>query len=184
MSNEEEPRQFLEEHVVPERRGMLGGRSIETSSGGKLQKTTFAATCDVCGHYPLDSFDTCFSCHARLCVDCSVRMNGIPYCRQHLMEILPLSRNSYKIMLCIKAGIDDATRICDATRIPKDDVKSSLAFLVEQKFLSSSGLFAFLERKITAEGTHALSVYKGVYSREDDVREIEEQLVEEAEDGE
>jgi hypothetical protein len=181
---EEEQRQFLEEHVVPERRGMLGGRSIETSAGGRLQKTTFAATCDVCGHYPLDGFVTCFSCHARLCVDCSVKMNGIPYCRQHLMEILPLSRNSYKVLACIKSGIDDAAKICDITKMPKDDVKGALAFLVERKFISASGLFAFLERKITAEGSHALSVYKGVYGNEEDVREVEEQLAEDEEDGE
>lgn len=184
MTIEEERRQLLEEHVVPERRGMLGGRSIETSTNGRLQKTTFAATCDVCGHYPLDSFDMCFSCHCRLCADCSVRMNGIPYCRQHLMEILPLSRNSYKVLLCVKSGIDDATKIRDITKMSKDDVKGSVAFLVERKFISSSGLFAFLKREITADGTHALSVYKSVYGREEDVKEVEEQFAEEGEDGE
>jgi hypothetical protein len=111
-------------------------------------------------------------------------MNGIPYCRQHLMEILPLSRISYKVLLCIKSGIDDSAKIRDITKMSKDDVKACLAFLVERKFISSSGLFAFLKREITAEGTHALSVYKNVYGMEEDVSEVQEQLVEEGEDGE
>jgi hypothetical protein len=100
------------------------------------------------------------------------------------MEILPLSRNSYKVLLCVKSGIDDATKIRDITKMSKDDVKGSVAFLVERKFISSSGLFAFLKREITADGTHALSVYKSVYGREEDVKEVEEQFAEEGEDGE
>ena len=100
------------------------------------------------------------------------------------MEILPVSRNSYKVLLCVKSGIDDATKIRDTTKMSKDEVKGSLAFLVERKFISSSGLFAFLKREITAEGTHALSVYKNVYSKEEDVSEVQQQIVEEGEDGE
>jgi hypothetical protein len=41
----------------------------------------------------------------------------------------------------------------------------------------------FLERKITADGLHALSVYKNVYGKDEDIAEIERQLNEEEEDG-
>jgi hypothetical protein len=67
--------------------------------------------------------------------------------------------------------------------MPKDDVKASLSFLVERKLISSSGLFAFLSREITADGVQALSVYKNVYGNEEDAKEVEEQLAEEDEDG-
>ena len=172
---EEEPRQFLEEHVVPDRRGMLGGRSLETTSGKTMLKTTMAATCEGCGLYPLERFVLCASCRKRLCSDCAVKMNGVPYCIPHLMEILPLSRNGYKVAKCVEAGIDDIAKINDITKIPKDDVKASLAFLKERKLISSSGLFAFLDRKITADGLYAISVFKKVYD-EEDVKEVEAQL--------
>jgi hypothetical protein len=178
---EEEPRQFLEEHTVRERRGNFGGRSIETTADGRLRKQVFIPTCLTCGTQ-LEDFVMCVSCLGTLCRDCATKMNGTPYCRQHLMEILPLSRNGYKVLICIEAGIDDAEKINDITKIPKDDVKASLAFLKERKLISSSGLFAFLERKITAEGLHAISVFKRIYD-EEDVRQVEEQLTEEDEDG-
>jgi hypothetical protein len=172
----------LEEHAVPERRGMLGGRSIETTAEGKLQKMTFAATCEECGLYPLDKFVMCVSCHRRLCTECSPKMNGVPYCRQHLIEVFPLSRNGYKALLCLETGIDDIGEIKDITKIPKDDVKASLAFLTERKLISTSGLSVFLKRKITADGLHALSVYRNVYGKEEDVAAVTTRLQEDGEE--
>jgi len=160
---------------------MLGGRSIDTNANGSLKKQVFIATCLTCGT-KVDDFVMCVSCLGALCRDCAIKMNGRPYCRPHLLEILPLSRNGYKVLRCVEAGIDDATKINDITKIPKDDVKASLAFLKERKLISSSGLFAFLERTITADGLHAISVFKKVYD-EEDVKEVEVQLAEEEEDG-
>lgn len=178
---EEEPRQFLEEHTVRESRGNLGGRSIETTADGRLKKQVFIPTCVTCGTQ-VEDFVMCVSCLGALCRDCAIKMNGTPYCRQHLMEILPLSRNGYKVLKCIESGIDNATKISDITKIPKDDVKASLAFLKERKLISSSGLFAFLDRKITADGLYAISVFKKVYD-EEDVKEVEQRLGGEQENG-
>jgi hypothetical protein len=85
--------------------------------------------------------------------------------------------------MCVEAGIDDAAEIHEITKIPKDDVKASLSFLIERKLLSTSGLFAFLNREITADGMQALSVYKNVYGNEEDAKEVEEELSEEDENG-
>jgi hypothetical protein len=177
----EEGRSLIEEHTIAERRGMLGGRSLETTAEGKLQRTIFAANCEECGLFPLQRFVTCV-CQKRLCLNCAVKMNGITYCREHLMDVLPLSRNGYKALVCIQAGVDDVSGIHDVTRIPTDDVKASLAFLLERKLISKSGLFTFLQRKITAEGLHALSVYRNVYGKEEDVRAVEQQLNQESEE--
>jgi hypothetical protein len=168
-----EDRPVIEEHILAER-GMLGGRSIETTAEGKFVRRTLVASCVACGQR-LDNYVLCFSCLGALCNTCATRMNGIPYCRQHLMEVLPLSRNGYKALMCVEAGVDDVSEIHDITKIPKDDVRASLAFLTERKLISKSGLFAFLERKITADGLHVLSVFKNVYN-EDDVAAVEQQL--------
>jgi hypothetical protein len=170
----------LEENILAER-GSLGGRTIETTAEGKFVRRTLVASCVTCGQ-KLDNYVLCFSCLGALCSDCATKMNGIPYCRQHLMEVLPLSRNGYKALMCVEAGVDDVSEIHDITKIPKDDVKASLAFLAERKLITTSGLFTFLERKITADGLHALSVYKKVYT-EEDVAAVEQRLNGESNDG-
>jgi hypothetical protein len=169
-------RAVTEEHTISEKRGMLGGRSLETTAEGKLQRTIFATTCESCGLFPLDHFVMCVSCRKRLCSDCASKLNGMPYCRPHLIEIFPLSRNGYKVLTCIEAGVDDLGEIRAVTRVSKDDVKASLAFLLEQKLISQSGLLTFLQRKATADGLHALSVYRNVYGKEEDVKAVEQQL--------
>ena len=72
--------------------------------------------------------------------------------------------------------MDDLGEIRAVTRVSKDDVKASLAFLLEQKLISQSGLLTFLQRKATADGLHALSVYRNVYGKEEDVKAVEQQL--------
>lgn len=99
------------------------------------------------------------------------------------MEMLPLSRNSFKVLLCVKRGIESAGKISDVTRIRKDEVKASLALLAELKLIETKGLLVFLERKLTAEGVHALSAYRRVYGDDEDVLEVKEKLAVEVENG-
>lgn len=99
------------------------------------------------------------------------------------MEILPVSRNSYKVLLCIEAGIASVSEISDLTRIPKDDVKAAIALLNSLKLVETKGMLAFLQRKASADGVRALSVYRKVYGSDEDVLEVEEKLVEEEDDG-
>jgi hypothetical protein len=176
LSFEEKP--VLEEHAVAERRGMFGGRSLHTTQEGKFERTSFVLTCDICGHYPLNEFVVCRKCKGRLCKVCANWLDGRPYDRACLMEILPVSINAYKVMLCVESGVESPGKISDLTRISKDDIKASLAHLTELKLVETKGMLVFLERKVTAEGIRALSVYKKVYGSEDDVREVQEQLAE------
>jgi len=99
------------------------------------------------------------------------------------MEILPVSRNSYKALLCIEAGIASVSEISDLTRIPKDDVKSAIALLNSLKLVETKGMLAFLQRKVSADGVRALSVYRKVYGSDEDVLTVEEKLAEEENDG-
>jgi len=179
----DEDRPLIEEHAVSERRGFLGGKRLGTNTEGKFEKTTFLVTCDYCGSYPLDEFVMCKSCRAKLCDECAAKLDGRPYCRACLMEILPLSANTFKVLLCIESGIRSRSRISEVTRIPKDVVRRSLALLLELKLVESKGMLAFLERKVTADGLRALFAYRKVYGSDEDVLEVESNLTEEGEDG-
>jgi DNA-binding IclR family transcriptional regulator len=92
------------------------------------------------------------------------------------MEVLPLTRNGFKVLSCIGAKLDDANRISKIVKLDKDSVKLVLTALCEQKYVTTSGLFAFMERKITAEGNHVLSVYSQVFGRDEDVIDVVRQL--------
>jgi hypothetical protein len=179
----EEDRALIEEHAIAERRGMLGGRSIRLNRNGELERTSWVLACDFCGLFPLRELVVCRKCKARLCEDCTNWLDGRPYDRACLMEILPVSVNSYKTLICLEAGIESPSKISELTRISKEDVKASLAHLKELKLVEAKGMLAFLERKLTADGVRALAVYRKVYGNDDDVLEVERKLPEEHEDG-
>jgi hypothetical protein len=179
----EEDRTLLEEHAIAEHRGMLGGKRIEATQEGKLERTTFLMTCDYCGKFPLETFVFCSVDKLKLCTECAMRVDGRPYCRTHLTEVLPLSRNGYKILLCFKAEIESLSKISKICRLDKDAIKSSLAVLAETKYIAASGLLAFLSRKITADGIRVLSIYSKIFDPDEDVADVKSRLQEEDQDG-
>ena len=174
----------LAEHAVPEKRGMMGGRKLETGSNKSLERTIFLMTCDYCGKYPLESFVICRTCASKLCSDCVVKVDGRPYCRTHLPDALGgrgLSRAGYLILHCINRGVQSVSKIAEICRLDKDDVKTSLAVLAESKYITVSGVFSFLSRKITADGVRVLSIYSKVFDTDEDVAEVKSRLQEEKE---
>jgi hypothetical protein len=179
---EEEPRQLLEEHAVVERRGLLGGRKLETNAG-RLERTTFLMACDYCGKYPLESFLICRTCGSKLCVTpCAVKVDGRAYCPNHLPGALGgrgLSRPGYLILHCINKEVQSVSKISEICRLDKDDVKTSLAVLVESKYITVSGVLSFLSRKITADGVRVLSIYSKVFDADEDVADVRKRLEEE-----
>lgn len=171
----------LEEHAVPEMRGMLGGKRIETNAG-QIYSTRFLMGCDYCGKYPLEHCVLCSVDKAKLCTDCAVKVDGRPYCRFHLAHVAPLSRNGYKTLLCIEAKIESVSKISEICRLDKDDVKNSLAVLKEVKYIATSGILAFLSRKVTAEGIRVLSIYSRIFDKDEDVVDVKLRLEEEIEE--
>ncbi len=178
MSENQEP--MIEEHSLAEPKGMMGGKRIESASDGKLRKTTFVVACDSCGHHPLNEFVICKSCRGKLCDDCFTKLDGRPYCRSCLMELLPVTSNSYKILVCIEHDASSVNEIADMTRIAKDEIRSSLAHMTAIKLVKTKGILAFTERKVTAEGLRALAAYGKFYDKDDDVKELKQSLEEAA----
>jgi hypothetical protein len=98
--------------------------------------------------------------------------------------VLPLSRNGYKILLCFKAEIESVPQIAEICRVDKDDVRSSLAVLGEMKYVATSGILAFLSRRITGDGIRVLSAYHKVFAQDEDVLDVRSRLEEETEEQE
>lgn len=175
---EENP--ILEEHSLVEPKGMVGGKKIESNVDGKLRKTAFVIACDSCGHYPLNEFAICKSCRGKLCDDCFTKLDGRTYCRSCLMELLTVTTNAYKILLCIESDASTVGEIADMTRIAKDEIRSSLAHLTAIKLVKTKGLLAFTERQVTADGLRAFAAYAKFYDSYDDVKQVKQSLKEAA----
>jgi RIO-like serine/threonine protein kinase len=99
------------------------------------------------------------------------------------MEILPVTRSSYKVFACVEGAITSVGRISDLTRIDKAEVKKSLALLAELALVERKGALVFTERKVTADGVRALAVYQKVYGNDGDVNEVLRKIEEEGADG-
>jgi hypothetical protein len=105
------------------------------------------------------------------------------YCRIHLAEIIPMTSNRFKTLSCIRSGVDSVQEICKVTKIGKDDVKSSISSLAEQKFIATKGLLTFFTRKITADGIKAVGIWSKVLGKDEDVIEVLSTLLEMNNDG-
>jgi RIO-like serine/threonine protein kinase len=94
-----------------------------------------------------------------------------------------MTSNGFKILSCIRVGVDSVQEICKVTKISKDDVKSSITSLAEQKFIATKGLLTFFTRKITANGIKALGTWSKFLGKDEDVIEVLSTLLEMNNDG-
>jgi hypothetical protein len=173
---------FLEEHSIVEPRGALGGKRLEFGPDGILKKTVFLVACDSCGHHPLNEFLICKSCRGKQCNDCVTKYDGRPYCRSCMMQMIPITADAFKILVCIESDVNSIGKIAELTRIGKDEVRNILIHLTTLKLVKTKGILAFTERKITADGIRTILAYGKFYDKDEDVKELKESL-KEAEDG-
>jgi RIO-like serine/threonine protein kinase len=103
-------------------------------------------------------------------------VDGVPYCRLHLSEVVQLTRNGFKILSCINSEVDSVQEICKVTKLSKERVKSTLTSLAEQQFIATSGILSFFTRKITADGIWALGIWSNVFSQDEDVMVVFDSL--------
>jgi len=169
-------RTILEEHAVAERHGLLGGKEIASSAEGQIERLTYVPACDFCGRHPLTEYSICRSCGGKLCSRCGIEFCGRHYCRGCLIELLPISRNTFKVMLCIMHEKASASKISSLTRIPKQDIRLCLALLSEMKLVETKGLSVFSRQELTAEGVEAVAVFRRVYGADEDMQELETSL--------
>lgn len=159
---------------------------IEVADEGELESTEIVmrdnartetrrvTLCDQCTKkLGNEKFAICHHCRKKLCDECSVELRNRTICPQRLMEIYPLSRPAYKILVLVANGIDDVNHIHDISHIPKPEVKAMLGIMTDCGYIEKSGFF---HRRITDTGLEAFSGYSQIYGNSVDMRQLDTEM--------
>jgi hypothetical protein len=166
---------MLEETSTIAKEKEWGGKSYLQQTDGGIIKHIRIPVCDICGRIS-DQFSSCSQCKKKLCPDCSIIYLSRVFCVECLQELIPLTKQEYKILMAIFYGIRDNNSISNITKIDQDEVSLYKRNLKEKGFITIKGFLFFTETQLLEKGIEALSVYDKVYGKDDDVSVLESEL--------
>ncbi len=153
-----------------------GGKSyLRQPTDGGIIKHIRIPVCDICGRSS-DQFSSCTQCKKKLCPDCSIIYLNRVFCIDCLQELIPLTKQEYKILRAISYGVHDTNSISSVTRINQEEVCLYKRSLKERGFITIRGFLLFTETQLSEKGVEALSVYDKVYGKEEDVAVFDSEL--------
>jgi len=115
----------------------------------------------------------CHHCQSVLCSDCSIQHLNHAHCERCLREChLDLKKKDYLVLACLINGVEDVKEISELALMNRDDVEQSLLDLRTLNLTSHERKFlGFLnELKITDEGMLALTLYRRIYGKDEDIQ--------------
>jgi len=166
---------ILEERKIPADVGELEGKTYYQTANGGIQKEIRVGVCDICGR-SADSFNICVLCGRKLCENCSIVYRNQIYCRDCLHELLPLSKEEYKVLLAISKGIRALDELAEITKTKRAEVKACIKSLTERELIKNSSFLFFSDLKILGKGLEALATYRQVYGRDEDIVQLESEV--------
>jgi len=168
-------------HVVLEETSTIakekewGGKSYIQQTNGGVVKHVRIPVCDICGRIS-EKFSSCTQCRKKLCPDCSIVYLTKIFCIECLQELLPLTKQEYKILIAIFHGINDNGSISKVTKIDREEVNLHKRSLKEKGFITVKGFLFFTQTQISEKGIEALYVYDRIYGKDEDVIFLESEL--------
>jgi len=174
LSKLEGSKVVLDERKVIAAKGELEGKTYFSTGDGGIVKELRVPVCDACGKASSE-FNACTGCGKKLCPQCSITFQATMYCVDCLNGIIPLSKQEFKLLSAMAADLGQDA-IHDLIKMPKDDLKTCEANLVERQMIEKKGFLFFQECKVLDRGIEALAAYRQVYGREEDITNLEEKL--------
>ena len=166
---------ILNERRVVERPGQLGGRTFTTSSTGTVQREIRICTCDICGHRIDEDFIIC-SCGKKICNSCAITYQNRNLCIDCLRNLIPLTKQAYKVLVAMANGVTDSNAISRITRIVKDDIVNLRNQLFALDLIIKRGISIFSELSITDKGLEAIGAYRQVFGGDPDIVQFDTEL--------
>lgn len=160
----EEKKILIEERRVPEQTGLLGSKITYILDDGSIRKEERTPFCDVC-HSSLAELALCSSCMKKLCQSCIITYQDRVYCRDCAKAIVSITPNQFMVLFGIanEAGLKD---IGNASYMGSEDLRKSLAELLERNLTDKKGLSIFAHYVITDKGISVLDTSKQIYRNE------------------
>lgn len=174
--DQNQTRVMMEETTTIADEGEWGGKSyFQQAADGGIIKQIRIPVCDICGRRS-ENFNSCTQCRKKICPDCSIMYLNRIFCLDCLQELLPLTKQEYKVLMMISCGINDSHLISSVTRIKREEVGACKQRLKVKGFIKVSGFLFFTETEVLEKGIEALNVYSRVYGKEEDVLKFESEL--------
>jgi DNA-binding MarR family transcriptional regulator len=166
---------ILEESKVAARKKELEGKTYSSNNEGGIVKEVRIPFCDVCGSRA-ENFSVCTACGRKLCGNCVILYENRILCFDCLNEALPLSKEEYKVLLAFASRLSDLRKIARIARIKEDSVKRCKKGLEDSGLILSRGFLLFKEVEVSAKGLEAISAYRQVYCKDEDVKIFEYEM--------
>jgi len=167
---------ILDERRVTERAGQLGGRTLYSSPAGGIQREIRVLTCDACGSRMEEEFIICQGCGRKLCDSCAIAYQNTNLCVNCLRNLIPLTKQAYKVLVAIANEVKDVRAIPRITRMVKDDVVNWRNCLLVLGLIVKKGVSIFSEVCITDNGLDAIGAYRQVFGEDDDIIQFDVEL--------
>lgn len=151
--------------VAPAR--SLGGSEIVKVNGVNVSKT-MVGFCDACGDKLEEKIVVCRIDAKKICPTCAITDGQRKICPDCLLSIKPLSKDEYKVLICLKIYLSKS-QIQKLTRIAKRDIETSIDYLLRTHYVSKLLLRGF---EVTSRGVELETAYSQLYGRQQDVLEL------------
>jgi len=168
IENSQDSKLIENSRTVPEEQGELGGQSLSRSAGGGIERVARIPVCDVCGTRLDENFTIC-GCGKKVCEKHAIQSGPRSLCVECLIDAVPLTKRSYKVLVAIANGVQDKKTIAKLARISKEDVKVALTELAALGFIAKTGWFIFAKNEAADSGIHAIGMFRNVYGGDEDV---------------
>jgi len=165
---------IMEERTEVEKEGSLG--SNETAQESEtIVRTNRVPVCDHCGRKLEQQFSVCQKDRKKLCKKCSIAFRGKIICPTDLQSVLPLSRESFKVLVVLANNIDNIGYIEALTHVQKNTIRETMRYLNEAGYIEKSGLFRV---RVSELGFEAISAFGQLYSEDADMKELDRGVME------
>jgi hypothetical protein len=168
-------RVVLDEKKVLARERELEGKTYFQSENGGIVKEVRVPVCDLCGRKS-ESFNACVGCGKKLCNSCGILFENKIYCADCLNEILPLTKQEYKVLVAIVNDLKSLDGIAVAAKIKKDLIMECEKNLEKKGLIRSKGFVFFKEIEVSDKGLEAIATYRQLFGTQEDVAIFEKEL--------
>lgn len=129
--------------------------------------------CEICGRKDLQDHTKCEKHEFVLCDKCSITIGNRIFCLNEAREMIPISRDQFKILVAVGNEIVDADDIAKVTDIPFDKVPGLVQILLENNLLIKNQE----ELIVSKNGEVAFKVYSQFFGDEEEMDKLDEEVI-------
>ena len=150
------------------------GSNVKTITEDGLESELHIPTCSMCHRVIAEDekYFVCHHCSNVLCSDCVIQHNSYAHCEQCLRKYhIDLTKRDYLTLICLANGITETKEISELTLIQDREVEESIIRLTTLNLMEKERKFFGLltDLKLTDQGRTAITLYRRIYGRDEDV---------------